>query len=329
MKLGMMFPGYGSQFAGMTKELYDESRLVQEYFEEASNCLNVNFVKLCFASSDVELGQIPDAYTANFLASCALAAQLKSEGIEPSLVAGYNLGEYAAICSVGGFTFPDGLYLLNKYASLYQAMLPNVQYALLQINGAPEGSIEKLCKKASKRGEPVTVALYTTLEDVTVSGHAAAVDRLRKELAEKFPQAVVETAPLEVGLHSDLMEPVVADFTQYLEKVDFKDLRVPLISGVDGLPFDKGDRVKQHVVDHLHQPVLWPTVVKQMVECDILVEVGPGKRLSETVAALYPEKKVYTINTRADIELLKGAIAAAQPTINEETSEESNIEPEQ
>ena len=84
MKIGMMFPGYGSQFAGMTKELYDESRLVQEYFEEASNCLNVNFVKLCFASSDVELGQIPDAYTANFLASCALAALLKSEGIEPS-----------------------------------------------------------------------------------------------------------------------------------------------------------------------------------------------------------------------------------------------------
>jgi [acyl-carrier-protein] S-malonyltransferase len=323
MKLGMMFPGYGSQYAGMTKELYDESRLVQEYFEEASNCLNVNFVKLCFASSDVELSRIPDAYTANFLASSALAALLKSEGIEPSLVGGYNLGEYAAVCAVGGFTFPDGLYLLNKVSSLYQGMLPNVQVALLHVKGVSENDLARLCKKMSKRNEPVQIAVFTLPEDVVVSGHAAAIDRLQKELSEKFPSAVVEAAPLEIGLHSKLMDPVAADFAMYLEKVDFKDLRAPLVSGVDGLPFEKGDRVKQHVIDHIHQPVLWPAVVKEMVACDFLVEVGPGKRLSETVAALYPDKKVYTINTRADIELLKAALPAAQSPVEEEQKQDS------
>jgi [acyl-carrier-protein] S-malonyltransferase len=322
MKLGMLFPGYGSQSIGMAKELYDESRLVQEYFEEASNCLNVNFVKLCFASSDVELSQIPDAYTANFLVSSALAALLKSEGIEPSMVAGYNLGEYAAVGSVGGFTLPDGLYLLNKFAGIYQAALPTLSVGMLQITGVSTTVVEKLCKKVSTKDEKVTIALYVLPNECLVGGHSQAIDRLRDALHEQQPQALVENALLEHGLHSSLMDDVVKDFTMYLEKVDFKDLSVPFVSGVDGLSFEQGDRVKQHVLEHINSPVLWPEVLKTMSTCDILVEIGQRKQLVRTVNALYPEKKVYTINTRADIATLKQAIADAQPLIVEEQKQE-------
>lgn len=322
MKIGMLFPGYGSQSIGMAKELYDESRLVQEYFEEASNCLDVNFVKLCFASSDVELSQIPDAYTANFLVSSALAALLKSEGIEPSMVAGYNLGEYAAVSAVGAFTLPDGLYLLNKFASIYQTVLPTMSVGMLQITDVPTTAVEKLCKKVSTKDEQVVVALYVLPEVCLVSGHVGAIDRLRNALHEQVPQALVEQALLEHGLHSPLMDSVVKDFTMYLEKVDFKNLGVPFVSGVDGLPFIEGDRVKQHVLEHISSPVLWPKVLETMNTCDIVVEVGPGKQLSKTVQALYPEKKVYTINTRADIEELKQAISDMQPAVVEEQKQD-------
>lgn len=322
MKLGMLFPGYGSQSIGMAKELYDESRLVQEYFEEASNCLNVNFVKLCFASSDVELSQIPDAYTSNFLVSSAIAALLKSEGIDPTMVAGYNLGEYAALASVGCFTLPDGLYLLNKFAGMYQSALPSLSAGMLHITGVSTTAVEKLCKKVSTKDEKVMVALYVLPEECLVSGHSLAIDRLRDALHEQLPHALVENALLEHGLHSFLMDDMIKDFTMYLEKVDFKDLRAPFVSGVDGLPFVEGDRVKQHVLEHIHEPVLWPVVLKEMSVCDILVEVGPGKQLSRTVQALYPEKKVYTINTRADIEELKQAIAAAKSPLVEEQKQE-------
>src|SRR5437016_3408870 len=102
MKIGMLFPGYGSQFVGMGKELYDNSRIIQEYYEEASNCLNVNFVKLCFASSDAELSKLTSAYPALFLASTATAAFIKEIGINIDLIAGHGLGEYSALCTAGG-----------------------------------------------------------------------------------------------------------------------------------------------------------------------------------------------------------------------------------
>jgi len=120
MKVALLFPGYGSQYVGMGKEVYDEYRIVQEYFEEASNCLNVNFVKLCFASSDTEIGVAASAYTSIFLVSSALYAIIKQEGIVPALVAGYNIGEYSSLFAAGSITFPDGLYLLNKLALFHQ-----------------------------------------------------------------------------------------------------------------------------------------------------------------------------------------------------------------
>ena len=97
MKIGMLFPGYGSQFVGMAKDLYDDSRTVQEYFEEASSCLDINFIKLCFASSDAEISQPMHAYLSLFLVQSALSALLTKAGIAPTLVAGYGIGQFAAI----------------------------------------------------------------------------------------------------------------------------------------------------------------------------------------------------------------------------------------
>ena len=105
MNIALLFPGYGSQYVGMAKDLYDESRTIQEYFEEAGNCLPINFVKLCFASSDTELSRMEHAYSATFLVSCAIHALLKEEGIKADVVAGYNLGEYTALYAATALVF--------------------------------------------------------------------------------------------------------------------------------------------------------------------------------------------------------------------------------
>ena len=102
VKIGMIFPGQGSQFLGMAKEIYDSERIVQEFFEEASNCLNQNFVRLCFASSEKELRETVNAQTSIFLASASIFSLLREKyGIVPDVVAGHSSGEYAAVFAAG------------------------------------------------------------------------------------------------------------------------------------------------------------------------------------------------------------------------------------
>src|SRR5580765_900605 len=162
MKIAVVFPGYGSQHVGMGKEMYDEYRIVQEYFEEASNCLNSNFVKLCFASSESEMATMPVAYPTIFLVSCALYALIRQEGITPAAVAGYNIGEYSALFATGSITFPDGLYLLNKLALFYQDLLPSLDVQMLRVSGIDGARLEAFCQYASRGDERALIVSYTT-----------------------------------------------------------------------------------------------------------------------------------------------------------------------
>ncbi len=308
MKVGLLFPGYGSQFVGMGKELYDEYRVVQEYFEEAANCLDTNFVKLCFASSDAELSRIKNAYPATFLVSCSIAALLKDElGIQPDMVAGYNLGEYAAVCAAGGFSFPDGLYLLSKYASFYEEALQDMEVGVLNITGIPTQELGDMCMKASRGNERAQIAIYTTPTDHLVSGHLTALEQIRTFVIDR--QGAIDEAGLEVGLHSDYMKPMVNNFQIYLEKVDFKDLPMPFISSIDALAISKGARIKQSIIAHIHSPLFWSGIMeKHFDDYDLLIEVGPGTMLSNMVKEKYPAKLSISINKKDDLEALEKLI---------------------
>lgn len=149
MKTALLFPGYGSQFVGMGKELYDEYRIVQEYFEEASHVLDINFVKLCFASSDSEISQLTNAYTSLFLIGACVSAVLKEQGITIDTVAGYNNGETTALFAAGCFSLPDGLYLLNKFCSFYQEIVDQMDVDALHITGIATAQLEKACLQVS------------------------------------------------------------------------------------------------------------------------------------------------------------------------------------
>ncbi len=307
MKIGMLFPGYGSQFVGMGKELYDESRIIQEYFEEASNCLDINFVKLCFASSEIELAKTSNAYTATFLVSTAIFALLKQEGIEPDMVAGYNLGEYAAIFAGGGFSLPDGLYLLSKYAHFYQEALQDLNVDVLHVSGISTKKLSDICLKSSTGDSVVQIAIYNASTEHVVAGHMQAVERVRELLAQ-YEDVVTQELSEEVGLHSSLMDHVVDHFTIYLEKVDFKDLPIPLVNNVAGKIVKKGQEVKAGIIDHSNHPVLWDKVLNKFVDCDVLIEVGPGTMLSSLVKEKYPDKIITSINKWSDIDELKKLI---------------------
>lgn len=320
MKIALIFPGYGSQFVGMGKELYDNHRIVQEYFEEASNCLNINFVKLCFASSDSELGKATNAYTSMFLVSSALVGLLKQEGISFDVVAGYNNGDYAALFAAGGISLPDGLYLLNKYTTFYQEALDQMSAKAIRVVGISAKRLALLCDKASTKEERAYIAIYETDKSHIVAGHKNAVDLVRDMASDMVGKNKVDidVVSSEVGLHSPLMNPIVDQFKIYLEKVDFKDLAVPMIESVNGRQIKRGTRIREHVIEHIHEPVKWTKIMNALNAYDVVVEVGPGTTLSALVRAEYPDKRVIAINKQSDIDELKSLIQsvaqAAQPT---------------
>lgn len=307
MKIGMLFPGYGSQFVGMAKDLYDESRLMQEYFEEAANCLNNNFVKLCFASSDAELGRMENAYPALFLVSASLAALLKQEGIEPQVVAGHSIGEFAALHHAGGISFPDGLYVLSKYAGLYQSFVNEGAFGGMEVSGLDNAQLTHACKQASDCEHSVFIAMSINPQTFYVMGHEPAIDALRVALGEQ--NITTKEMPIELGLHSTLMDAVVAHLGVYLEKVDFKPLAIPFIASSDARAIVHNDEGRAAVIKHVHAHLSWYDTLVQFADCDLIIEVGPGTSMREQVASLFPEKQYRAINNRADIEELKTLIA--------------------
>ena len=313
MKLVMLYPGYGSQFVGMAKELYDEHRIVQEYFEEAGNCLEVNFVKLAFASSDSELSRMNNAYTTLFVVSSAITALLKQEGIEPTLVAGYNNGEYSALFAAGGISFPDGLYLLNKYASLYLEDIENLDVAMVRIIGADEQQITELCVQNSDLENPVYIALYENDHRHIIAGPRARVYQVAEQ-ARTIARVKIEEVGLELGLHSPLMGAVADTFKMYLEKVDFKDLSVGLINNTDVYEIKSGIDARAAVISFIERPVLWNQTMDALSDTDLFVEVGPGSYLTDMIKIKYPHIPALSINNKADLEELKKVIAEQKKT---------------
>jgi [acyl-carrier-protein] S-malonyltransferase len=306
MKIGMIFPGYGSQYVGMAKDVYDTSRIMQEYFDQASLCVDINFIKLCFASSDAELSKMAQAFQALFVVNCSLYATLAQEGIEPDVVAGYNVGEYVAMHASKGLSFADGLYLLKKFTLYAQELLDQNSFAMARIKGLSTVELQKSLKEFTQ--EKVVIAAYEMPHIHVVSGSEKAVHTLLRALKDNQDAKVEEISPA-FGMHSALMAPAVEKFKIYLEKVDFKDTTVPLIANVTGRAIDKGADLKEETIAHFTEPIAWFASLQALYDCDVLLFVGPGKQLLEQAKQLYPHKQMLQVATQHEIEEAKKAIA--------------------
>ena len=304
MKIAGIFPGYGSQFVGMTKDLYDNHRVVQEYFEEASSCLNDNFVRLCFAAADVELSRMEVAYPSLFLVSTAIARVLQQEGVVFDAVAGYNQGEYSAVAAIGGLSLPDGLYLLSKYATVYRRLLEHERLRIIRVEGLANGELEQLCSAASNDDERVYFSMYYSDTVHYVGGHTPAIERLCVVLAGKQDVAVTE-APVEMGLHSPTMREVCQEYAPSLEKVDCKDLSAPLIDGISIDGISTCHEVKYLLVNHIDGVMDWGRVVERLANYDILIQMGPGTALADELRTVYPDKEIIAVNNQEDVDTVK------------------------
>jgi [acyl-carrier-protein] S-malonyltransferase len=300
MKNGMLFPGYGSQFVGMGKELYDDIRLVQEFYEQASHCLDKNFVKLCFASSDADIKKVENAYPSLFLTSVSTAHCIKEQGITCDIIAGHGIGEYSAIASHGGLSFADGLYLLNKLSLFYNQLQNSLAFdSHLIISDYPE-DLRALCDTFDN----IHIACQEAASHFIISGNKETLAQCCKKIKSR-KIGKVKKCHFANGFHTPALKGLEQQLRVYLTKVDFKDIETPLISNVDIKPIVKGKDIEQSVMRQIGSPLYWHDVIKKFKNVDRIIIPAPSKILYKEIAAYYPDKTIVQINTPEDLKLLQ------------------------
>ncbi len=304
IKIGMIFPGQGAQYVGMGKGLYDKERLVQDCFEEASNCLDQNFIRLCFASSERELMETVNAQTAIFLVSTSIYRLLHEKfGIIPDVVAGHSLGEYSAVYAAKGINFPDALYLLKKRALFMEEVTLDQKAAMYAILNLSESKLKEIVSSYDNGDDKVVeIVNYNSPDQFVISGTLEELENVKEDVKANGGRAI--RLKVSGAFHSRLMKQAQEKFATHLEKVDFHDLAVPLINNVEAKVIKTAEELRSSLVKQISAPVLWWQSMQSLKDCDIIIEVGPGLKFSTILEREYPDKNIISINEQKDIDKL-------------------------
>lgn len=281
-----VFPGQGSQFKGMGKELYDNSVTAKALFEQANDILGFRITDIMFEGTDEELKQTKVTQPAIFLHSVILAKE--TSDFRPDMVAGHSLGEFSALVSVGALTFEDGLRLVSARALAMQKaceMNPSTMAAVLNLSDA---LIEEIC--ASITDEVVVAANYNCPGQVVISGSNEGVAKAGEKLKAAGAKRVL---PLPVGgaFHSPLMAPARMELAAAIENTTFSVPFCPIYQNVNAQPSTDVETIKANLIAQLTGAVRWTQSVQNMIAdgATVFIECGPGKVLQGLVKKIHSE----------------------------------------
>lgn len=306
MKCAMMFPGYGNQFVGMGKELYDASRVVQEHFEEAAHCLDINFVQVCFASSERELQRPEYAYPALFLLGSACFSLLQERSIVVDVYSGFDIGVYTAMHAAQAFTFADGLYTLDKLAPAYQECLAATDMLAFRVTGLDETAVHNLCQTASTQDRWVTIGAYEDNTTFVVVGHYDITEDLRVHM-HSMRGVKTKVYPLEAGVYAPICDDMVAQYKPYLQKIDYHE---PLhtVIGSDTQVIDTRDDVRDTILHQMFKPAYYDRVVQHLATYDAIIVPMPAKKLGSYLQSHVVDTPIYTVKNMDDLDILEKKI---------------------
>lgn len=281
-----VFPGQGSQFVGMGKDLYDNNEKAEELFEKANEILGFRITDIMFSGTDAELTQTKVTQPAVFLHS-VISALCLGEEFAPSMVAGHSLGEFSALVAAGALSFEDGLKLVYARATAMQKACEAAPGTMAAVIGLPDEKIEEVCKECSTPGNIVVPANYNCPGQLVISGNVDAIN----QACEKLKAAGAKRAlPLKVGgaFHSPLMQPAKEELQKAIEATEFSAPKCPVYQNVDGKPHTDASEIKANLIAQLTSSVRWTSSVQNMIAdgADDFTECGPGKALQGMIGRI-------------------------------------------
>jgi len=299
-KVAFIFPGQGSQYAGMGIDLFENYETARELFENFDEKAGKSVTKTCFSACDEDLKQTLNSQPCILAVSLALFEVFTEKtGIHPDYVAGHSLGEYSALYAAGVLEFDELVKLVLKRAELMSKAQSGAMTAIL---GLDESKIDELIQQVSSEGI-ICAANYNTQIQTVISGEAKAIEKanvLAKEMGAK------RVVPLAVSgaFHSPLMKPVSVEFSKYIYDTNVNDAEIPVITNVDAKPTIDKAEISSKMIKQMYSSVMWTQSVDYMAQAgvDTFFEIGPGKVLAGMVKKIAPEAKVYNICDRESLE---------------------------
>ena len=287
-----VFPGQGSQFVGMGKELYDNNATAKALFDKADEILGFRITDIMFAGTDEQLKQTNVTQPAVFLHSVITAICLGDE-FAPAMVAGHSLGEFSALVAAGAISFEDGVKLVAARANAMQKACEANPGLMAAIIGLPDEKVEEVCSQISAEGEVVVAANYNCPGQLVISG---TVDAINKACEALKAAGAKRALPLKVGgaFHSPLMQPAKDELQAAIEQTVFSAPKCPVYQNVDGKPHTDAEEIKANLIAQLTSSVRWTSSVQNMIAdgADDFTECGPGKALQGMIGRIDKNVKV-------------------------------------
>ena len=279
--VAFVFPGQGSQYSGMGKDLAENFSVAKLVFEEANDVLGFDIATLCFSGSEEDLKLTANTQPAILTTSIAALRVLQQEvDLLPLFTAGHSLGEYSALVASGALAFADAVKIVHQRGVYMQEAVPVGVGAMAAVMGIEGAELEQLCRDAAA-GEVVAPANYNSPGQVVIAGHATAVKRaigLAKERGAKRALLLPVSAPF----HTALMAPAAQRLKTVLEPITITPLTCPVVSNVEATPYQEESKVKTLLVEQVCAPVRWADSIRKMRDLGVAryVEIGPGRVLS-------------------------------------------------
>jgi [acyl-carrier-protein] S-malonyltransferase len=308
MTTAFVFPGQGSQYVGMGKEIHENFTEAREIFKEASEALGYDVANLCFNGPAEELNKTFRTQPCILTVSIALYRVLSSKGMKPSVVAGHSLGEYSALVASEVLLFRDAVKLTEKRGQFMQDAVPEGRGLMAAILGLERNKVDDLCK--SLQSGYASPANYNCPGQVVIAGEKSAVEEAINLSEEAGAKRAV---PLSVSVpsHCSLMAEASRRLAELLDEIEFKNPVVPIVNNADAMFLDDIESIKASLVRQLNMPLLWEDSIIAIADSGInnFIEVGPGKVLSGLIKRIVPEVKVLNVE---DLKSLEKTLSQSQ-----------------